>query len=544
MTTLLTRGRLLAAGMVFFWAGLLAAGVGQAGTFDDDFDDGSLAPWITLHGSNSESGGTLNGSNFTALLTPSAIINSGMGSSNRFIVSAEMNISAFSGGLTLKRNGTDFCAIYVFGQGALWLASDSASGIGTEVLADGDIGFVPFNLPFDLSVLVDGTNLTVSVDGSVVWAGSHPDCGFTGSGEVGTFHRQDGASSLDSFSVVWSEADGDGDGYCPGTLCTNPADLPGDCNDGAAATNPSVVELCDGIDNNCDGSTDEGFIDSDGDSDADCIDPDDDGDGDPDASDCEPLNSAIFTAATESCDTIDSDCDGSLVDEFDDTDQDTDPDCTDLDDDGDGDADSSDCAPLDATAYAGATEFCDSVDSDCNGSLVDNFTNTDGDSEPDCIDNDDDNDQFPDGIDCDPLESTSYPNATESCDSVDSDCDGDLVDTFANFDADSLPDCVDPDDDDDGDADTTDCNDFDITVYVGAPEVVDDGIDQDCSGVDTITCFEDLDNDNRGTAATTTDPLGDCDSSDFVSLQSDDCDDSDPVNFPGNTEVCDDQDKD
>ena len=38
-------------------------------------------------------------------------------------------------------------------------------------------------------------------------------------------------------------------------------------------------EFCDGIDNNCDGLTDEGFSNMDGDSQVDCVDKDDDGDG-------------------------------------------------------------------------------------------------------------------------------------------------------------------------------------------------------------------------------------------------------------------------
>jgi len=76
---------------------------------------------------------------------------------------------------------------------------------------------------------------------------------------------------------------------------------------------------------------------------------------------------SIYPGAVESCDSIDSDCDGSFVDEFDDSDSDSDPDCTDPDDDNDGSIDSSDCAPLDDSIYPGADEICDGIDSDCDG---------------------------------------------------------------------------------------------------------------------------------------------------------------------------------
>ena len=73
----------------------------------------------------------------------------------------------------------------------------------------------------------------------------------------------------------------DGDGF---TTCQN------DCNDDNASINPGATEICDGIDNNCDGFIDEGFTDTDGDSMADCVDPDDDNDGTLDNLDCYPTD--------------------------------------------------------------------------------------------------------------------------------------------------------------------------------------------------------------------------------------------------------------
>lgn len=51
----------------------------------------------------------------------------------------------------------------------------------------------------------------------------------------------------------------------------------------------ATAEVCDGLDNNCNGAIDEGFPNSDSDAIADCIDPDDDDDGRPDEADNCPL---------------------------------------------------------------------------------------------------------------------------------------------------------------------------------------------------------------------------------------------------------------
>lgn len=56
--------------------------------------------------------------------------------------------------------------------------------------------------------------------------------------------------------------DADGDGYVEQINECMPG---GDCNDSNAEINPGEIEMCDGMDNNCDGNIDEGFdTDSDG----------------------------------------------------------------------------------------------------------------------------------------------------------------------------------------------------------------------------------------------------------------------------------------
>ncbi|HCH65642.1 MAG TPA: hypothetical protein DFR83_22755, partial [Deltaproteobacteria bacterium] len=119
-----------------------------------------------------------------------------------------------------------------------------------------------------------------------------------------------GALSTDGLSEM---VDADNDGFLSNE----------DCNDGDSAVNPAAVELCDGVDNNCDGSVDEGVTDSY------WSDADGDGYGDegstpveaceppdgfvPNADDCNDADTAYNPDADESdcTDPNDYNCDGS-----------------------------------------------------------------------------------------------------------------------------------------------------------------------------------------------------------------------------------------
>ncbi|TNF32466.1 MAG: hypothetical protein EP329_10100 [Deltaproteobacteria bacterium] len=91
-------------------------------------------------------------------------------------------------------------------------------------------------------------------------------------------------------------------------------------------------------------------------------------------------------------------------------------------------------------------------------------------------------------------------------------------------------------------ANADDCDDADLDVHPGADEIADDGIDQDCSGTDTVTCYVDADADGYGGLAATTvlAPDGSCDAADHESDTADDCNDADAGIHPGATEIPDD----
>ena len=64
---------------------------------------------------------------------------------------------------------------------------------------------------------------------------------------------------------------------------------------------PPNLELCNGVDDNCNDFIDEGFPDTDHDNLANCVDADDDNDGVPDLLDCQPLNPTVPSCAGKEC---------------------------------------------------------------------------------------------------------------------------------------------------------------------------------------------------------------------------------------------------
>ena len=346
------------------------------------------------------------------------------------------------------------------------------------------------------------------------------------------------ADGLDNCPAAFNPGQQDFDLDTVGDLCDpdDDNDMSSDEKD-CAPLDPDIHqeadEVCDGLDNDCNYIVDEGFPDLDADGWKDCFDDDDDGDGSPDAEDCAPADPTISLSANEACDGIDNDCDGSVDEGFPDSDQDGVVDCLDDDKDSDGVIDAADNCPsvvnplqedldkdglgdacdadADGDAVPDAADNCigvkntsqSDIDDDGQGDACDADDDGDGlsdaadncplkanpgqeDSDKDGVGNacedDKDGDGTVDLLDCAPLDPKIFPGAKEVCDGIDNDCDYMVDEGFPDTDSDSLKNCVDDDDDGDSEPDESDCAPLNPLVNSEAAEVCD-ALDNDCDGL-------------------------------------------------------------
>ncbi len=263
-------------------------------------------------------------------------------------------------------------------------------------------------------------------------------------------------------------ADGDKDGYGGATSvvsCKQPTGYLAtstDCDDTNKAIHPTAVELCNGLDDNCDTIIDppdsadakSWYTDADKDSYGTvlltkaCVGP---AGAAAFPGDCDDADAKIHPGATDTpYDGIDQNCDG------------TDP--VDLDGDtfGSWTAGGTDCADAIYAIHPGVPELDNGIDDDCDG-LVDEGT----------IHFDDDGDGFTEaGGDCDDKRVDTNPAALEICDGRDQDCDGTKDEGTSCY-----------DDDKDGVTEAFgDCDDANNLVRPGAAEIVNNGIDDNCDG--------------------------------------------------------------
>jgi len=290
---------------------------------------------------------------------------------------------------------------------------------------------------------------------SRIWGGIHPPVDDIPGREIGIKCGTD--AYLLAKTLFYKDSDGDGFFSYE------------DCDDANPAIHPGASELCDNLDNDCNGLTDDGipyytyFIDSDG-----------DGFGGVDADtvstcsnavptgyaanrlDCDDANPAIFPGAPELCDQIDNDCNGLTDDGI--------PYYTyfiDADADGFGGVTADtltscstavptgyatnrlDCDDANPAIFPGAPELCDQIDNDCNGATDEGFPVftyfADGDGDGFGSAADSLNTCFstlPTGYatnrrDCNDANPAVNPNALEVLDGLDNDCNGIVDDVSA-----------------------------------------------------------------------------------------------------------------
>jgi hypothetical protein len=304
-----------------------------------------------------------------------------------------------------------------------------------------------------------------------------------------------------------------------------------DCDDRNAAINPEATEICNGVDDDCNGEVDEAEVCRE------CDDSDRDGffaqDGCGTPVDCDDRNRAVNPGAEETCfDGIDNNCNGEVDEDCALCDVgapcDTglpgqcavgafDPTCQ--------------CVPINRPD----PEVCDNLDNDCDGRIDEDLEQVCGSDVGECRT----------GIRvCDRGQFSicigEVGPTPELCDGLDNDCDG-VADE--NFDLGSDPNncgacgrtcglgelCQSgicqpegPTEDSDGD---------------GVPDVLDSNPDNPfvCQDLDGDSC----DDCSAGAGANPFNDGVDNDSDGFCSVG--DCDDTDINNFPGNEEICGDQ---
>ena len=395
--------------------------------------------------------------------------------------------------------------------------------------------------------------------------------------------------------TYYRDADNDGFGDDGAPIDTCLTEVPegyalqaGDCNDNNGDIRPDAVEVCDSLDNNCNGMLNEGL---------DVFtyyrDADNDGFGDEgifidtcitfsptgyvtQGGDCNDNDENIHPDAAEVCDSIDNNCNGMLNDGLDVFTY-----YRDADSDGFGDEGISidscitiapdgyvtqggDCNDNDENVHPDAAEVCDDIDNNCNGLYndgLDVFTyyrdadqdgfGDEGMSIDSCIN------IAPDGYvtqggDCNDNDENVHPDAAEVCDDIDNNCNGlynDGLDVFTYYrDADqdgfgdegmSIDSCINiaPD------GYVTqggDCNDNDENVHPDAVEVCDN-IDNNCNGMlndglESFTYYLDSDNDGFGDAEVAIDTCADL-APDGYTINNEDCDDANGEINPQTEEI-------
>ena len=376
--------------------------------------------------------------------------------------------------------------------------------------------------------------------------------------------------------------DTDGDGFNGTGDCTGESNL--DCNDNDPMVFPGALELCNGVDDTCNGQIDEGlpivsyYRDEDGDG-VGAMKTGEGCKGPPMGSvtqsgDCNDQSATIRPGQAETCNDVDDDCDGTrdngipFQDFF-------------LDNDGDGFGSASstpvsscqttvqgrvsnpgDCNDNDPTVKPGAIELCNKVDDNCDAQVdngiafVSYYPDVDGDGFGDATAQAESScapvaGKVLNTSDCNDQSASVKPGAPEVCNTADDDCDG-MIDEGLTFTA------YYPDGDGDGFGaagvmaqsscapvpgkvtNAADCNDGTAAVKPGAPEVCN-GVDDNCAGgADEGLTFSSyyVDGDGDGFGASSSTATSSCTAIVGRVTNNTDCNDANPAVKPMAPETC------
>ncbi|MES2638815.1 MAG: putative metal-binding motif-containing protein [Myxococcota bacterium] len=438
-----------------------------------------------------------------------------------------------------------------------WYADTDGDGFGDAAAASEDCGEPGAGYVVDASDCDDG-------DPAV----------YPGAAEACDAIDADCDGVADELGTWYADADGDGfgDAEAASEGCEAPdgavADA-SDCDDTTAAAYPGNAEVCDELDNDCDGAVDEAvtttyFADTDGDgwgtdtlTQEGCDVPTGYADR---TGDCDDATDAVSPDAIERCDGEDDDCDGTI-------DEDDAIDATtwyvDADGDGYGDVGTSTAACEAPDDFVANADDCDDGDAATSPATV-WYLDYDEDgyggarvTAASC--------EQPAGYtataeDCDDFDANNSPSGLEVCDGEDDDCDGEVDEGDA---IDAVTSYGDADGDGWGDASVramgcdapegyvffgTDCDDTSAGVSPGADETCNT-MDDDCDGavdeadaVDAETWHRDADGDGLGDFDVT---APGCEAPSGYVANASDCDDADARDTDGDgTQDCADEDLD
>ena len=409
--------------------------------------------------------------------------------------------------------GTVLVRVYSYG------ATSALNGVGTltNLVLSGGVSYADIdNDGYTSDVDCDDNNADINPGASETCNGIDDNCSGTADEGVTT--------------TYYADADGDtyGDAGSTTEACSMPEGYVSDntdCNDGNADINPAASEVCNGIDDNCDGNNDEGltfetwYADMDGDTYGDAGNTVSTCDGTPegyvaDNTDCNDGDGAVNPGASEVCNGVDDNCDGNTDEGV------TTTFYADADGDTYGDAgstteacsapegyvaDNTDCNDGDGAINPGASEVCNGIDDNCDGNTDEGVLSTfyadaDGDTYGDAGSTTEacsaPEGYVADNTDCNDGDGSINPGAAEICNGIDENCDGNidegvLTTFYADGDGDTYGDdgmtaeaCSAPEG---YVAMNGDCNDADAAVNPAATEVCGNGIDDDCDGYIDLT---------------------------------------------------------